>query len=144
MRPEPGVHLAVLRRRYLDAALAGDKAVEARLSRNRGAPYGRVRPGDTIYLKQSSGPVRAVATAGEVRTLDDLSPARVRAIRREHDHLIGADPDYWNAKSTARYATLIWLVGTRSLTALDTIPPVPPLHGSAWVCYPAHTTTRSA
>jgi len=144
MASSPAVHLAVLRRPYLDAALAGTKRVEARLSRNRGAPYARVRPGDTIFLKQSSGPVRAVATAGEVRTLDDLTPPLVRTLRRELDHLIGANPDYWDAKSTARYATLIWLVGTRPLTPLDAVPPVPPLHGGAWVTYPARAATRSA
>ena len=128
----PAAHLAVLHRAYLDAVLAGTKTVEARLTQNRSVPFGRIRPGDTVYLKQASGPVRAVAQAGAVRTFENLTPERVDDIRLAHDHLIAGRPDYWQRKRDARYATLIWLESPRPLQPSDPLPEMPTLHGSAW------------
>jgi len=131
-RPARAVHLAILKRPYLDAVIQGRKTIELRLARTRSAPFRKIARRDAIYLKQSAGPIRAVATAKRVLFLEDLTPAAVRDIKREHNHRILGAPDYWRDKSTARYATLIWLAGVRELTPRDPRPHAEPFFGAAW------------
>lgn len=131
----PRTHLAVLKKRYLEALLTGDKTIEARLSKHRVAPYRAVAPGDAVYLKQSAGPVRAVASVLRVRFFDDLHPATVRALCAEFNGRILGTADYWKTKADARYASLLWLSPPRPLRPLE-IPAVPALFGAAWVPLP--------
>src|SRR5690554_1453539 len=51
------IHLAILVEPYLQFILEGRKTVESRFSAKRCAPFERVRPGDVILLKRSSGPI---------------------------------------------------------------------------------------
>lgn len=137
-------HLAVLHRPYLDRILAGEKTIEMRLTKTRRAPFGRIRCGDTIYFKQASGPIRAVATAGQVRTYTDLTPEQIDNIRAKYDHRITGADDAWRRKRQSRYGTLIWL---RDVRPASNGPAVPPLYGAAWVCNPpqrAETASPSA
>ena len=108
MSPRP-VHLAIIHKPYLDAILDGSKTVEARISKVRCAPFGRVERGDTIYLKQKGGPVRALAIASGVRTYEGLSPDGLRQLRQEWNDRIGGPSAYWSGREGCRYATLIEL-----------------------------------
>ncbi len=103
------IHVAIIHKRYLDAILAGEKTIEARLSKIRTEPFGRVKKGERIYFKQSSGPFRATAVIRRVKSFDDLSPSRVRSMRREYNTGILGDTAFWTAKSRATCATLMWL-----------------------------------
>ncbi|MEM1329795.1 MAG: ASCH domain-containing protein [Planctomycetota bacterium] len=102
-------HVAILRREYLDAILRGEKTVECRVSQQRRAPFGRVRSGDVIHLKQSGGPYRGLAIAGQVLSFGRAGPEVITEIEREYDPLIGAGQEYWTAKRDASYVTLVWL-----------------------------------
>jgi hypothetical protein len=102
-------HLAILHSTYLDAILTGEKTIECRLGRMGHIPYVGLNPGDSIWLKESSGPVRAVATAGMVRRFDRLTPARVDWLRREFNGGIRAPASFWRQHRGARFATLTWL-----------------------------------
>lgn len=75
-------HLAILYRTYLDAILAEKKTIECRLGRIGHIPHSSFNSGDMIWLKESSGPVRAVVTAGTIRRFSGLTPARVAWLRR--------------------------------------------------------------
>ena len=103
------IHVAIIHKRYLNAILAGEKTIEARLSKIRTEPFGRVKKGERIYFKQSSGPFRATAIIRRVKSFDDLSPSRVRTMRREYNTGILGDSAFWTAKSRATCATLTWL-----------------------------------
>ena len=126
-------HLAVLHREYLDKIIAGDKTIEMRLTRTRRAPFGMIHEGHTIFFKQSSGPIRAVAIAHRVETLTDLDPRRIRTLRQQYNrHIAGSDAT-WARKQQARFGTLIWL---RDVRQTSEGPIVGPLYGAAWVCNP--------
>jgi len=140
----PERHVAVLRRRYLDALLAGEKRVESRLSLARVAPFERVRAGDLVYLKAPGAPVEAVAAVEAARFYEIDGPAGVAALRDRFNHLIGAPPDYWRAKRLARYATLLWLDPPRPLEPRDAPPAVPPLFGRGWLALGPAPARRSA
>ena len=103
------IHVAILHKQYLDAVLAGEKTIEARLSKIRTEPFGRVKKGERIYFKQSSGPFRATAIVRTVKSFEDLTPAGVRSMRQEYNDGILGKSAFWTAKSGATCATLTWL-----------------------------------
>lgn len=110
-------HLAILRPEYLSLILSGRKTVECRIGRRPIPPHGAITTGDVIWLKESSGPVCGVAQAGRVLSHDRLNAAQLSAIRREHNHAVCGNTDFWRSRRGARYATLIWL------TDVATLPP---------------------
>ena len=103
-------HLVVLHSRYLDLLLSGRKQIECRLSSVRRAPFEAVSPGDMLWLKPPSKPVRAVAVAGkcsyrELRNKHDLA-----RISGRHAPMICAERGFFeNAEDWARYLSLIWI-----------------------------------
>lgn len=104
------VHVAVLKPVPLKLILDGRKIIESRLTRQSRPPFGRIKPGERIYIKQSGGLFAAVAVAHRVWMADDLTPADVDQIAKTHNRHICGPPDYWHEKRTnSRYATLIWL-----------------------------------
>ncbi|MFG0327652.1 MAG: ASCH domain-containing protein [Phycisphaerales bacterium JB037] len=102
------VHVAFVRDPYARLMLAGRKTIEARLSRVRCEPFGRVRRGERIYFKTAAG-YAATAVVSRIEHEEDLTPARVRAIRRARNASILGSPGFWEASLGARFATLIHL-----------------------------------
>lgn len=123
------LHLAILKQPYIDLILAGRKTVECRLTRNACAPFGRVGPGETILIKQSSGPIMALARAARVLSRQNLTHADVERLQRRYNDRICATSQFWQDRRNARYATLVWLEEVR------TVPPFPyPRKGrQAWL-----------
>lgn len=108
-------HLAILKRAYLELILADEKTIECRLTRTSKPPFGVVKKGQRIYLKESSGPVRGVARAGKVisRRIDGSDELAI--IRQEYGERIMATDDFWKSNCQAGYCTLIFLKGVRVL-----------------------------
>lgn len=123
-------HVAVLKKIYLDQILVGTKRIECRLTKQARAPFGRIVKGETIFLKQSSGPYRAVAKAGRVLFEADLTPSRIRAIQREYASQLGGEDAFWSRKMDCNYLTLIWL---EEVIATNLGPRIAPLQGRAWL-----------
>lgn len=103
-------HLSILKPGFIDAILAGSKTIECRLSRMGIIPHRKVKAGDLLWLKESAGPIRAVAAVGEVRGFEDLTPVRIDWLRRRFGRGIGAPAAFWRRYGDARFATLMWLV----------------------------------
>jgi hypothetical protein len=105
--PTYGIHLAVFVEPFLSYVLDGTKTVESRFSINRCAPYGKVRKGDVILLKESGGPVVGVANVRTVWSypLDPTTWSDIRA--RFAKALCAQDPSFWESRSKAEYATLM-------------------------------------
>jgi hypothetical protein len=51
---------------YIEMMLVGRKTIDSKFSYRKTAPYLRIKPGDRIYLKESSGPIRGRVTVGKV------------------------------------------------------------------------------
>ena len=110
----PG-HLAILRPFYLNLILSGQKTIECRLTRTSKPPFGVVKKGQRIYLKQSSGPVLGLATAGKVICRRITCPEDLSLIRQDYNQRIMAEDDFWESSHAARYCTLIFLKAVRTL-----------------------------
>ncbi len=133
-------HVAILLPRYLDLILTGEKTVESRMTITRHPPYRRIKTGERIYFKESSGPYRATAVAGKVDFFDNLTPTQMMALRKRFDAKVCGDNAYWNAKSRSRYATFIEL---RDVKACDDGPDLRPSHGLAWFTFSEVSDDRS-
>ncbi|MEL6497222.1 MAG: ASCH domain-containing protein [Planctomycetota bacterium] len=101
------IHIAVIKREYVELILAGKKTAELRLTRTRGAPHGRVSPGERLYVKQSSGPIRATALVTDVESHEDLTPRRIRQLARDTAKTVRGKPDFFRERENARYATIM-------------------------------------
>ena len=102
-------HLAILQRVYVDQIVAGKKTVECRLGHGGHLPHGAVHPGDLVWLKEVSGPVRAVVKVMDVKTIPLGSAEAITRLRREWNDRILAPSEFWQARREARVATLIVL-----------------------------------
>jgi len=101
------VHLAIFRQPYLDLMLSGEKTADARLSKNRIAPFGQIERGDTVLLKLASGPVLGRATVDEVQFFPNLTPETIDALRSRYNFQLYFTDDFWKQYHDARYGTLI-------------------------------------
>jgi ASC-1-like (ASCH) protein len=125
------IHIAVLLRPYLDLVLSGAKTVECRLTRQARDPYQSIEPGDRTYFKESAGDFEASAVAEHVLFESDLTPGRINEIKRDYNHLIRGEDQFWSWKRDSRYCTLVWL---KDVQPISSGPQHAPLQGRAWLC----------
>jgi len=108
-------HLVILKKSYLEAILGGRKTIESRLSKTRHSPFGQVRAGDKLFLKQSSGPVCAIATAAAVKKYENLTPEQIFKLKERYNDQIKGSDEYWQSKMGCKFAFLVWLEDVKSI-----------------------------
>jgi ASC-1-like (ASCH) protein len=102
-------HLVIVKKEYVEAILDGRKTIESRFTMNRRAYWKKILYGDRLFIKQSSGPVYAVAEVTKVRYYEGLTAKRVEQIKKKYNHLISGEDEYWRSKRNCRYSVLVWL-----------------------------------
>lgn len=107
------MHLAVMNEPFLTYVFEGKKTIESRFSLHKIAPYQKVQPGDVVFMK--AGFVVGCFTVSWVKYFD-LSEYPIDKIRQEYGDAICGDAEFWKAKSTKRYATLIGISNMKRLT----------------------------
>ncbi|HLZ24712.1 MAG TPA: ASCH domain-containing protein [Ktedonobacterales bacterium] len=123
-------HLAIFVPPYLDLILEGRKTAESRFSRLRIAPYGQVAAGDVLLLKRSGGPIAGICLIEHVWQFD-LETIGLAPIRAEFAAALCATGDaFWQARTTARYATIMSLTHVRPIAPL----PYSKRDRRGWVC----------
>ncbi len=110
-----GNHLVILKKHYIDKAICGLKTIESRLSKTRREYWRKVRTGDKLFLKESSGPIRAVAKVRKVEYFEGLCASKIDGLKRKYNQQIIGDDEYWQSKSDSRYCVLVWLNGVREI-----------------------------
>lgn len=108
-------HLVILKKPYLEAILDGRKRIESRFSKNRRGPFGRVLPGDKLFLKVSSGPVCATATIAAVKTVENLTPKEITKLKKQYNHYIRGSGRYWLNQAGCKFGFLVWLKDIRQI-----------------------------
>ena len=108
--------------RYIAPLLCGTKTLESRLGRDRRAPFGKVSPGDIIYIKPTGKRVIAKAIVRTVEEYEDLTPKDIIFLRESYDDRIMGGDHYWQTKSDANYATLISFTKVTMLNDESTVP----------------------
>lgn len=101
-------HLAIFNPPFLDLILEGRKTVEGRFSKVRCAPFGVVKEGDTVLMKDSGGLVRGSFLVAKVESFENLTSEKLEDLEAHYSTPLcaWADPQYWERRRTCRYATL--------------------------------------
>lgn len=109
-----GVHLGIFTNPYLDLMLQGKKTIESRFSKNKIAPYQKIAPKDTVFIKESGGPIVGFFTVKEVLFFD-LKQIDIRDIKEKYNERILATEDFWRQKESSNYATLLKIENLTSI-----------------------------
>jgi len=108
-------HLVIVKKHYLEAILGGRKQIESRFSKAKRPYFGHILPGDKLFLKLSSGPVCATASAAAVKKFENLTPEQIIGLKRQYnDHISGSEA-YWRSKQDCRFGLLVWLESVRRI-----------------------------
>ncbi|MHC4460164.1 MAG: ASCH domain-containing protein [Planctomycetota bacterium] len=108
-------HLVILKKPYLDAILEGRKQIESRFTKTKRPAFGRVLAGDKLFLKVSSGPVCATATAAAVKNFENLTPEKILELKHQYNRDIGGADEHWQSKMDSRFCFLVWLKDVKPL-----------------------------
>jgi len=108
-------HLVILKKPYLEAIVERQKRVESRFTKTRRPHFGQIYPGDEIFLKLSSGPVCATATAAAVKYFENLTPKQILQLKQQYNHLICGSDNYWQSKASCKFGFLVWLESVRAI-----------------------------
>ena len=95
--------------------MEGRKKVELRLTKTRHHGFGGVFAGDKLFIKESSGPVRATAIVEAVKNYENLTPEKILEIKQRYNHQIGASEEYWNSKIDSKFGFLVWLKDVKTI-----------------------------
>jgi ASC-1-like (ASCH) protein len=123
-------HIAIIRSQYVVHLRTGVKRIEARFSRTRRAPFGRVARGDRIVFKCSGRGVLGSARVRRVRYFERLTPRLIAAIRARYERQICGGRDFWRVRRFARFGVLIWI---GRLSRRRPTMQVPRQFGTAWL-----------
>lgn len=108
-------HLAILKKKWLEKILSGEKAIESRWYKQKRTPYKNIVKGDIIYLKETGKPVTAKATAREVLFFDALTEEKLKEILQTYGKHINMTLDAIPKLLDKKYCTLVFLKDVESL-----------------------------
>lgn len=112
------IHLAVFVEPFLQFLLDGRKTVESRFSIHRRPPFGCVKSGDLVLIKESGGPIVAVVEISHVWYYQLDSGAWEMIRKRFAKQLCVDDPEFWENKASSYFATLMQLGRVERLNPL--------------------------
>jgi hypothetical protein len=113
------IHLAVFVEPFLTFVLEGRKTLESRFSIHRRPPFGSVRSGDLVLIKESGGPIVAMAEISRVWYYQ-LDPKAWDFIRnRFAEQLCAQDPEFWKSKASSYFATIMQFNRVDKLDPMD-------------------------
>ena len=112
------IHLAIFVEPFLQYLLEGRKTIESRFSVHRCPPFNCVHSGDLVLVKQSGGPIVALAEVSKVWYYELDSDARDFIRSHFSSQLCVDDPDFWESKSGSCYATLMQFSRVEKLAPL--------------------------
>jgi hypothetical protein len=101
-----GIHLAVFVEPFLGFLLGGQKTVESRFSIHRCPPFGYVHAHDLVLIKESGGPIVAIAEVSDVWYYT-LNPGARDFIRARFAKQLCVEAEFWERKADSCYATLM-------------------------------------
>ncbi|HJP81362.1 MAG TPA: hypothetical protein VJ841_03150 [Candidatus Saccharimonadales bacterium] len=95
--------------------LSGSKRLGFKFTTNRTAPYQKLADGDTVYLKESSGPIVGRITVKSVKNIELTNPEMVMEFLTKHFEALGLNEEHlmgiWRFNQSKRYLCY-WRVDT--------------------------------
>ncbi len=113
-------HVAILKKQFLDKILAGRKSIESRWYKTKRSPWNRIKTGDIVYLKYSSGMVVAKASVSRVLQFENLNEQKISWIAEKYGKMMGIDgesiKEFVDRHKGRRYCILIFLDKVEKIT----------------------------
>ena len=115
------IHLAIFVQPYLDYIIEGKKTIESRFSKNKIAPYKKIRPGDMLLLKKSGSSIFGICYV-ENAWFYQLNQDSWSEIKETYGKLICVqDPNFWDQKKKAEFGTLIRITNAIEIKPINWI-----------------------
>ncbi len=108
-------HLAIMKKSWelTQKILSGKKKIESRWYKARHSPWDRIKPGETIYFKDSGEPVKIKAEVGKVLQFSGLNPEKVGELLEKYGRDDGMEkekiPEFFEMFKDKKYCMLIFL-----------------------------------
>jgi ASC-1-like (ASCH) protein len=130
-------HIAIMKKSWnlIDKIVSGEKTIESRWYKARFIPWNRIQKGDTIFFKNSSEPVTAVAEVVKVLQYESLDETKFKEIISKYGDEIGLKNvkynEYYKSK---KYCILIFLENSKLLNKPFDIDKTGYGISTAWMC----------
>jgi len=116
-------HVAIMKKSWglLPKILSGKKTIESRWYKNRSAPWGTVKAGDTVYFKNSGEKINVKAEVIKVLQFDNLDQKKVKNILEKYGKDDGIENigEYFELFKEKKYCLLIFLDHPRRIGPLE-------------------------
>ena len=93
---------------YIALMLSGNKTHGSKFTAKKTVPYQKLKDGDYLYLKESSGPIRGRVRVSHVVNKELADPEEIMEFLSKHSHGIGITSenqlmDIWRQNAHKRY-----------------------------------------
>jgi ASC-1-like (ASCH) protein len=111
-------HVAIMRKSWglISKIISGKKIIESRWYKNKTAPWGKIKSGDTIYFKNAGEPITLKAGVKKVISFENLNPIKVEKILKNFGKDDGIDrknmEQYIHLFKDKKYCLLVFLNNT--------------------------------
>ncbi|MFH1423686.1 MAG: ASCH domain-containing protein [Candidatus Nealsonbacteria bacterium] len=118
-------HLAIMRKSWglTDKILSGQKKIESRWYSVKYKPWDSIKEGETVYFKDSGGPVRIKAEVIRVLQFADLTPKKAKEILDEYGREDGMEkeeiPEFFERFKDKKYCILIFLKNPQEIKPFE-------------------------
>ena len=118
-------HLAIMRKSWglTDKILNGKKKIESRWYSVKYKPWDSIKQGETVFFKDSGGPVRIKAEVSKVMQFADLTPKRVKEILDKYGKDDGIEkekiPEFFKMFKNKKYCMLIFLKNPQGIEPFE-------------------------
>ncbi len=118
-------HVAIMKKSWglLPKIENGQKIIESRWYQNKVKPWGIIKPGDTIYFKNSGEPVTLKTGVLKVLQFDKLNPYKVNKILSKYGKMDGLGKnclkDFYNLFCNKNYCLLVFLKNPQKITPFN-------------------------
>jgi len=102
-------HLPILTQPYLDKIIAKEKTIESRFSKVRIPPFRAIHCGDVLFLKETSGPILAIALVSKVEFFGPLLSGEADSIMQRYSSGLALNESFRQVKRESKYVTLVHL-----------------------------------
>lgn len=122
-------HIVILKKKYYDKILSGEKTIESRWSYNKCLPYLKVNVGDELLIKECGKDVEVIATVCKVEFYE-LNPQLVDTLRIKYGKEIGSDKiEDWLGTMNKKYCSLVWFNDVKKVSPFK----VKKSNGAGWM-----------
>jgi ASC-1-like (ASCH) protein len=118
-------HIAIMKKSWglVSKIVSGEKTIESRWYKNKSAPWGKIKTGDTVYFKNSGEQISVKAEVEKIISFSDLTPIKVKQIFDQYSEKDGIDknkiPVFYKLFKDKKYCLLIFLKNVKKIKPFD-------------------------